>query len=68
MGKTLNPIRQRRQAAGLSREQLAVRAGVSSTTLGWAERAHYLSRATATKLATALRCDPVELLPRSGRP
>lgn len=63
-----NPIRERRERAGLTREELAVRAGLSFTTIGWAERAHYLTAATAAKLAAVLGCRPEELLPRGARP
>jgi transcriptional regulator with XRE-family HTH domain len=62
----LNPIRERRQERGWNRETLAVRAGLSATTVGWAERIQYLSRETAEKLAQALECEPDDLLPRGG--
>jgi len=49
-----NAVRSARERAGLTREQLAVRAGVSSTTLYLAERAGLLSAATANKIAPIL--------------
>lgn len=56
-----NPIRRARERAGLSREQLAVKAGVSSTTLYLAERAGLLSPNTAAKVAAALGVTAEEL-------
>lgn len=58
-----NPVRARREQAGLTREQLAVRAGISSSTLYLAERAGLLSEETAAKLARALRVAVEELRP-----
>jgi len=49
-----NAVRAARERAGLTREQLAVRAGISSTTLYLAERAGLISAATAAKLAPIL--------------
>jgi len=49
-----NAVRAARERAGLTREQLAVRAGMSSTTLYLAERAGLISAATAAKLAPIL--------------
>lgn len=56
-----NPIRAARERAGLSREQLAVKAGVSSSTLYLAERAGLVSDATIAKLAEALGIPLAEL-------
>ncbi len=49
-----NAVRTARERAGLTREQLAVKAGMSSTTLYLAERAGLISAATAAKLAPIL--------------
>jgi DNA-binding XRE family transcriptional regulator len=57
-----NPVRTARLNAGLTREQLAVKACVSTTTVYLAERA-LLSENTAKKLAAVLGCDPAALLP-----
>jgi transcriptional regulator with XRE-family HTH domain len=57
------PTRIKRERVGLSREQLAVKAGVGTTTLMLAERAGLISAATAAKLAIVLGCRPEELLP-----
>jgi ribosome-binding protein aMBF1 (putative translation factor) len=56
-------VRTARENAGLTREQLAVKASVSSTTVYLAERAGLLSENTAKKLAVVLGCDPATLLP-----
>lgn len=61
--KPLSPTRRLRMERGLTREQLAVRAGVSSSTVYLVERAGILSPSTASKLAAALGVDPVELRP-----
>jgi transcriptional regulator with XRE-family HTH domain len=58
-----SPLRRARENAGLSREQLAVRAGVSSTTLYLAERAGLLSPNTAAKVAAVLGVSAEELRP-----
>jgi transcriptional regulator with XRE-family HTH domain len=58
-----SPLRRARERAGLSREQLAVRAGVSSTTLYLAERAGLLSPNTAAKVAAVLGVSAEELKP-----
>jgi transcriptional regulator with XRE-family HTH domain len=58
-----SPVRLARERVGLTREQLAVRAGVSSSTLYLAERAGLLSDAIATKVAAALGVSPKELRP-----
>jgi transcriptional regulator with XRE-family HTH domain len=56
-------VRAAREARGLTREQLAVRAGVSSSTLYLAERAGLLSDATAAKVAAVLGVPAEELRP-----
>ncbi len=56
-----SPVRRARERAGLSREQLAVKAGVSSTTLYLAERAGLLSQNTAAKIAAVLGIPAEEL-------
>lgn len=58
-----NAVRAARERAGLTREQAAVKAGVSSSTLYLAERAGLLSDNIAAKLAKALGMDPEELRP-----
>ncbi len=54
-------LRAIREARGLTREQLAVQAGLSSTTLYLVERAGLMSEATAAKLALALGLTAEEL-------
>jgi ribosome-binding protein aMBF1 (putative translation factor) len=56
-----SPVRRARERAGLSREQLAVKAGVSSTTLYLAERAGLITPSTAAKVAAALGIAAEEL-------
>lgn len=56
-----SPVRRARERAGLSREQLAVKAGISSTTLYLAERAGLLSPNTAAKIAAVLGIAAEEL-------
>lgn len=56
-----SPVRRARERAGLSREQLAVKAGLSSTTLYLAERAKLISPRTAERLAVALGVTAEEL-------
>jgi transcriptional regulator with XRE-family HTH domain len=56
-----NRIRAAREAAGLTREQLAVKAGVSSTTLYLAERAGLISANTTAKVASVLGIPAKEL-------
>jgi len=58
-----SPVRALRESAGLTREQLAVKIGVSSSTLYLVERAGLISDATAAKLARVLGVKPQELLP-----
>jgi DNA-binding XRE family transcriptional regulator len=60
--ESTSPLRSARQRAGLTQEQLAVKAGISSTTVYLAER-DLLSETTARKLAVVLGCDPATLLP-----
>ncbi len=55
-------VRSRREERDLTREQLAVKAGVGTTTVYLAERAGLISPATAAKLAVVLGCKPEELL------
>jgi transcriptional regulator with XRE-family HTH domain len=56
-------VRRRREALGLSREQLAVRAGVSFETLGAVERGDNDARtSTVLAIATALETTPDALL------
>jgi DNA-binding XRE family transcriptional regulator len=57
-----SPVRTARLNARLTREQLAVKACVSTTTVYLAER-DLLSQNTAKKLAAVLGCDPATLLP-----
>ena len=57
-----NAVRSARERAGLSREQAAVKAGLSLTTLYLAERAGLITAATAAKLAPVLGCSAIELL------
>lgn len=57
-----SPVRSAREHAGLTREQLAVKAGVSSTTLYLAERAGLISAATAAKVARVLGVPAEELV------
>jgi DNA-binding XRE family transcriptional regulator len=54
-------VRQLREERGIIREQLAVKAGVASSTLYLVERAGLMSDATAAKIAAALGV-PVEEL------
>jgi transcriptional regulator with XRE-family HTH domain len=56
-----SPVRLARERAGLTREQLAVKAGVGSTTLYLAERAGLISPATAAKIAPVLGVPAEEL-------
>jgi transcriptional regulator with XRE-family HTH domain len=56
-------IRALHEARGLTREQLAVRAGISSSTLYLVERAGLLSPATAEKVAAVLGVPATELRP-----
>ena len=58
-----SPIRAAREAAGLSREALAARAGVSCSTLRIAERAGLVSELTAAKVAVVLGVEADALIP-----
>lgn len=60
--KPSSPTRRIREKRGLTREQLAVRAGVSSSTVYLVERAGLLSKPIAAKLAAALGVTVEELL------
>jgi transcriptional regulator with XRE-family HTH domain len=60
---TPNPVRTARERAGLTREALAVHAGVSYSTVALAERSGLVSEATAAKLAVVLGVPPEELRP-----
>lgn len=62
----LSPVRSAREQAGLTREQLAVKAGVGTTTVYLAERAGLLSEQIAVKLAAVLGCAPEQLLGKKG--
>lgn len=57
-----NRLRSARERERLTREQLAVKAGVSSSTLYLAERG-LVSDATLAKVAVVLGVDPAELRP-----
>jgi DNA-binding XRE family transcriptional regulator len=63
----LNQVRAARERTGLTREQLAVKAGVSSTTLYLAERAGLMSATTAAKLALILGTSADALLANAPR-
>lgn len=56
------PVRLERERLGLTRERLAVQAGVSTSTVYLAERAGLLSRPIAEKLAAVLGVSPEDLL------
>src|SRR5467141_1230627 len=57
-----NSIRAAREATGLSREQAAVKAGISGTTLRIAERTGLITEQSAAKLAPVLGVKPAVLL------
>lgn len=59
----VSPVRAARERAGLTREQLAVRAGLSGSTLYLAERAGLVSKRTAEKIAEVLGLPAEELRP-----
>lgn len=66
---TPSPIRSARLAAGLSREELAARAGLSLGWLATVERCPDLaSRALLLRLAEILAIDPAVLLARRSGP
>jgi len=54
-------LRTRRERRGLTREQLAVQAGLASSTLYLAERTGVLSEAIAAKVAPILGCEAADL-------
>lgn len=57
-------LRAARRRAGLSMEQLAVRAGISRATLYWAEKApQRMSDRTVRAVASVLGVTPAELRP-----
>jgi transcriptional regulator with XRE-family HTH domain len=60
-------VREARIRAGLTREQLAVKAGISFSTLCLAERAGLISEATAAKLAPILGVSPKRLTVEATR-
>jgi DNA-binding XRE family transcriptional regulator len=57
----ISPTRSARENAGLTREQLAVKAGLSTTTVYLAERAGLISPTTAEKIAAVLGVKPEDL-------
>jgi DNA-binding XRE family transcriptional regulator len=57
----IHRLRTVREDAGLTREQLAVKAGISSSTLYLAERAGLMSPNTARKIAAVLRVPAEDL-------
>jgi transcriptional regulator with XRE-family HTH domain len=60
----VSPLRAARLRAGLSMEQLAVRAGIGRATLYWAEKApQRMSDRTAGAVAAVLGLTPEELRP-----
>ncbi len=58
-----SPVREARERAGLTREQLAVRAGIAGSTLYLVERAGLISEATAAKLSAVLGVPVEDLRP-----
>ncbi len=63
----MNPVREARERQGLTREQLAVKAGVASSTVYLAERAGLLTIRTAEKLAGVLGVTASDLMAESRR-
>ena len=61
-------VRRLRERAGLTREQLAVKAELSSTTVYLVERARLISEATATKIARVLGVSAKRLLAAEAHP
>jgi len=62
-------LRSRREAAGLTREQLAVLAGLTSRTVLRAELGHVIpTPATLRCLAAALECEVADLQDGNGAP
>lgn len=59
-------VRKRREASGLSQEALADRCGLHRTYVGSIERnERNLTIGTVLKIADALGCDILEIVPRS---
>ncbi|WP_242344007.1 helix-turn-helix domain-containing protein [Anaeromyxobacter terrae] len=59
-----SPLRAARLRAGMSMEQLAVKAGIGRATLYWAEKApHRMSDRTLRAVAAVLGLEPAELRP-----
>jgi transcriptional regulator with XRE-family HTH domain len=58
---TKGSIRDRRQAAGFSQQELAKRADCSISTVRIAEHGWQLSEAMRERLAAVLDCDPEDL-------
>jgi DNA-binding XRE family transcriptional regulator len=56
-----SPVKSAREHAGLTQEQLAVKAGLSSTTVYLAERAGLITPTTAAKIAAVLGVPAEEL-------
>jgi transcriptional regulator with XRE-family HTH domain len=56
-------LRERRERALLTQQELAARAGVSRSTIASAESGGDLAGRTIRRLAEALDCDPQELMP-----
>jgi transcriptional regulator with XRE-family HTH domain len=61
-----SPLRAARVRAGLTQQQLAVKAGLTTGVLSLAERSGYLTKASAEKLAVALGVHPTVI--RRGQP
>jgi transcriptional regulator with XRE-family HTH domain len=62
--EVVSPLRAARLRAGLSMEQLAVKAGIGRATLYWAEKApHRMSERTARAVGSVLGLEPQELRP-----
>lgn len=62
----MHPLREMRLERGLSQNALPERAGVSHVTIGRVETGQaVVSELTVWKIATALGCDPHELLAAS---
>lgn len=56
-------VKKAREHAGLTQEQLAVKAGISSTTVYLAERAGIVTATTAAKIAAVLGVPAEDLQP-----
>jgi DNA-binding XRE family transcriptional regulator len=60
----MNQLRVLRQAKGLAQQGLAVRSGVSPSTIVFIERWGYIpSKTTRIKIASALECEPEDIWP-----